>query len=112
MGINKGEQDISVNELADMFVNSMLEDNILNKADLLVKAKAFFKTFVNLKNIPKDYNRIPDKNEHARRLRTIEKREVEAKFWHNIVKELNPNGMQEYYKQQKEMLVEKGFMEA
>jgi hypothetical protein len=107
--VKTGEVNLSNDELAELFVTSMLEDGVLNKADLLVKAKAWMKSFSVLRSIPKDYNAMPKKNVNAQRLRTIEIKDAEAKFWHNLVKEIDPDNMEKYYKQQRAMRVARGF---
>lgn len=75
------------------------------------KVAAFIKAFVNLKKIPTNYNAYESKTKAAKRLRTLEQRDAEIKFWLNIVRILDPENMEKYYKQQKAMLVAKGFLE-
>ena len=101
----------TIEELAEMLVDSILKEPFLNKETLVPVVKAQIKTMVDLKNIPKDYNKQVSPSKDAKRLRTIEQKDCEIQFWHNIVKGLAPEKMPEFYKQQLAMLVTKGFIE-
>lgn len=103
--------DYTVAELADMLTEQILGEQFLSKEKISPKVEAFIKAFVNLKNVPKNYNAYESKSAQARRLRAIEQKGYEIKFWREIVKELAPNDIDKYYKQHQAMLVSKGFKE-
>jgi len=103
-------RNYTVEELAEMIVDSVLSEQFLNKQILVPKVQALIKTMVDLKNVPKNYNSYTSISKEAKRLRTIEQRGKEVKFWMNIVKELDANNMDDYYKRQEEMLIENGFL--
>ena len=109
--MSKGATDYSIEELAEMLIDSILKEQFLSKDNLRPKVEAFIKAFVNLKNVPKNYNAYENKTKRAARIRAIEKTQVEAKFWKDMVLLLDPDNMQKYFKQQKAMLVAKGFKE-
>lgn len=104
-----GATDYTIEELSEMLVDQILKEQFLSKENLRPKIAAFIKAFVNLKNVPKNYNKYESKTKRAARVRFIEKGIAEKKFWHNIVQLLDPDNMQKYYKQQDAMLVAKGF---
>jgi hypothetical protein len=104
-----GATDYTIEELSEMLVDSILKEQFLSKDNLRPKVQAFIKAFVNLKNIPKNYNKYESRTKRAARLRWIEKCNAECKFWQSIVAILDPDNMQKYYKQQDAMLVAKGF---
>lgn len=104
-----GATDYTIEELSEMLVDQILNEQFLSKENLRPKIAAFIKAFVNLKNVPKNYNGYESKTKQAARLRALEQRATEIKFWHNIVQLLDPDNMQKYYKQQDAMLVAKGF---
>jgi hypothetical protein len=104
-------QDYTVDQLSEMLIDSILKEQFLNKENLKPKVAAFIKAFVNLKKVPKNYNAYESKSVQAKRLRTIEQRGAEIKFWQSIVHTLDPDNMERYFKQHKAMLVSKGFMQ-
>lgn len=104
-----GATDYTIEELSEMLVDQILKEQFLSKENLRPKIAAFIKAFVNLKNIPKNYNKYESKSKRAARVRTIEKETAEKKFWLNLVRILDPDNMNKYYKQQDAMLVAKGF---
>lgn len=106
-----GATDYTIEELSEMLVNQILKEQFLSKENLRPKIAAFIKAFVNLKNMPKNYNKYESKTKRAARVRAIEKEKAESRFWMNIVQLLDPDNMQKYYKQQDAMLVAKGFKE-
>lgn len=106
-----GATDYTIEELSEMLVDQILKEQFLSKENLRPKIAAFIKAFVNLKNIPKNYNKYESKTKRAARVRAIEKEVAEKKFWMTTVQLLDPDNMQKYYKQQDAMLVAKGFKE-
>lgn len=103
-------RNYTIEELSEMIVEAILSEQFLNKQVLVPKVQALIKTMVDLKNVPKNYNSYTSISREAKRLRTIEQRGKETKFWMNIVKGLDGNNMETYYKQQEEMLIENGFL--
>lgn len=105
-------RNYTVDELSEMIVDSILQEQFLNKKTLVPKVKALIKTAVDLKNTPKNYNQIASPSKDAKRLRSLEQKDCEIKFWVNIIRGLVPDEqMQKYYLQQEAMLVTKGFKE-
>lgn len=49
-------------------------------------------------------------NKSVRRLRTIQQRDIEIKFWKDKVKYLAPNLVCEYYKEIDELLKKEGYL--
>jgi hypothetical protein len=107
--MSKGERNYTIEELATMLTEQILNEQFLSKEKLHPIISAFIKAFVDLKNVPKNYNAYESKSKAAARLRTIEQRGAEIKFWLTIVQTLDPDNMQKYFKQQEAMLVAKGF---
>ncbi|MES2004317.1 MAG: hypothetical protein V4450_07335 [Bacteroidota bacterium] len=105
-----GERNYTIDELADMMVDAVLSESILNKQTLVPKVRALIKTMVDLKNTPRNYDAKESKSTAARRLRTIEQKDAEIKFWLKIVRELDGDNIEKHFKQQKAMLVAKGFL--
>ena len=103
-------RNYTIDELSEMIVDAILSEQFLNKAVLIPKVRALIKTMVDLKNVPKNYNSYTSISREAKRLRTIEQRGKEVKFWMNIVKELDVLNMEAYYKRQEEMLISEGFL--
>jgi len=104
-----GEKNYTIEELSAMIVDTVLEEKILNRQTLLPRVQALVKTMVDLKNVPKNYNAYESKTTAARRLRTIEQKDCELKFWLALVKKMDPDNMEHYYKQSLDHLIEKGF---
>lgn len=103
-------ENYSIQQLAEIFVDAILSETFLNKETLTPRIEALIKRFVDLKNIPKNYNDYESKTDRARRVRTIEKRGEEVRFWREQVKILvGEDAIQEYYKKADEHLAEKGF---
>lgn len=109
--IQDGARNYSIDQLTDQFVSAILAEQFLSKEKLKPIIQSWIKVFVDLKKVPKDYNNIPKKNVHAQRLRTIEQKDAQIKFWLTIVREIDPDNMSKHYKQQEAMLVAKGFKE-
>ena len=103
-------RNYTIEELSEMIVEAILSEQFLNKQVLVPKVQALIKTMVDLKNVPKNYNSYTSISREAKRLRTIEQRGKEVKFWMNIVKDLDANNMDNYYKRQEEMLIKNGFL--
>lgn len=102
-------RNYTTEELAELIVDTVLHENMLNKKELLPKVHALVKTMVDLKNVPRNYNAYVSPNKNAARLRTIEQKTLEIKFWRDLVKQLDPDRIQEYYKQHYELMVKYGF---
>lgn len=102
-------KNYDLDQLAEMFVDAFLSETHLNKAVLVPKCRALIRTMVDLKNVPKNYNQYVKPNKNADRLRALEQRGIEVKFWLNIVRQLDPNNMEKYYQMSKDHLADKGF---
>lgn len=102
------QERLSVDELAVDFVDSLLAEKIFDRQKLIDKTRAYMKAFVGLKNIP-NYNKKATPSQDAKRLKCIEEKQVETKFWKDIVMELDAENMQKHYHQLKARLVVMGF---
>lgn len=105
----KGARDYSIDDLADMLTNQILHEQFLSRESVRPKVAAFIRAFVNLKNIPKNYNAYASKTKTAKRLRAVEKEHEEAVYWKNIVRLLDPDNMDKHYEGCTKMLIVKGF---
>lgn len=106
----KTEQNFSMDELAAMLVEEIMAEPILRRDTLLPKIKVWLKGMVDLKNVPKNYNAYESKKKQAIRLRTIEQKDAEIKFWLAIVRNLDKDNIEQHYKDQEQMLRDKGFL--
>lgn len=104
-----GATDYTIEELSEMLVDQILKEQFLSKENLRPKIAAFIKAFVNLKNIPKNYNAYESNTKRAARVRTIEQKDAEIKYWLSVVRVIDPDNMEKHYKQCGAMLVAKGF---
>lgn len=103
-------RNYDLDQLAEMLVDAFLSETHLNKQVLVPKCRALIRTMVDLKNVPKNYNQYVKPNKNADRLRALEQRGAEIKYWLNIVRTLDPENMQKYYDGSEAMLIEKGFI--
>lgn len=106
----KTTQNYSMEDLAELLVKATLEETFLKRETLIPKFKAIIKTMIDLKNVPKNYNSYESKTTQARRLRTIEQKDAEIKFWLRIVKEIDGVNIEKHYRDSQSMLIEKGFI--
>ena len=102
-------RNYTIEELAEIIVESILSEQFLNRKTLVPKVAALIRTTVDLKNTPKNYNAYETKTSQAQRLRTIEQRGLEIRFWHDLVKRIDACNMENHYKQKDAFLAEKGF---
>lgn len=111
MNKDSGERDYSIDDLADMLTTQILQEQFLSKESIRPKVVAFIRAFVNLKNIPKDYNGYVSKSQNAKRLRALEKERAEHHYWRQLVRVLDPDNIDKHYQQCAKMLIAKGFKE-
>lgn len=103
-------RNYTMEELSEMIVDTILKEQFLNKKELVPKVLAHIKTLVDLKNIPKDYNEYESQTTRAARLRTIEQKQAEIVYWRDIVKRIDGENIEKYYKDQRDYLANKGFI--
>lgn len=101
--------DYTIDELADLLTSQILQEQFISKESIRPKVKAFIKAFVNLKNMPQNYNKLVSKTKDANRLRAVEKEHEEAVYWKNLVRLIDPDNMQTHYENCKKTLINKGF---
>ena len=100
----------TVDDLTDMLIEKILQETYLSKEVLNPLVKSFVKAFVDLKNVPTDYNKIESPTLQARRLRTIEQRDIQIKYWIDAVKSLDGDNIKKYYDEQNDLLKKRGFL--
>lgn len=82
--------------LSKLIIDAIEQEQFFNKETLIPKVRAILKGFsVNI-NASK-YNRIETPSDAARRLRSLEQKDIEVKYWHDLVKTRCPNEIQRFY---------------
>lgn len=98
-------------EFSKMLVDLINDEPFFQKDVLIPKVRALMAGF-NVNVNTANYNRKEKPTDAAKRLRALEQRQHEVKFWLNIVRDMSTEEqMKKYYKQQEAMLVAKGFKE-
>lgn len=104
-------QNIQLEELSQIIIECINNEPFFRKEILIPKVRALMVGF-NINLNTSNYNRKENKSDAAKRLRALEQKQHEIKFWLDIVKGLsNEEQMNRYYLQQEAMLVTKGFKE-
>lgn len=99
-------------DFSKLVIDCINDEPFFRKDVLIPKVRALMAGF-NVNVNTANYNRKESKSDAAKRLRALEQKQHEIKFWLNIVRELSTDEeMEKYYLQQEAMLVTKGFKEA
>jgi len=103
------KEQMSFDELSELIVTAIKDDNFFNKATLIPKIKAIIRAFkVNMSVA--NYAKIEKPTDSAKRLREIEKLELEKNFWQRRCKEIyGENEQLENYKRLNELHIKHGF---
>jgi hypothetical protein len=99
-----------LNELSEIIVSAIEQEHFFTKEVLIPKIRAILKGFrVDLSTTK--YNKLETPSDAARRLRTLEQRDLERAFWKDKVKNLVGSKIDGYYYELEELLSSKGFLE-
>lgn len=102
----------SYDEFSNLVIDCINDEPFFRKEVLIPKVRALLAGF-NVNINTSNYNRKETKSDTAKRLRALEQKQQEIKFWLGIVRDLSTDEqMDKYYLQQEAMLVSKGFKEA
>jgi hypothetical protein len=84
----KVSESASFDELSELIVSAIRDEHFFTKEVLIPKVKAIIRGFrINLST--RKYNAIEKPTDTARRLRELEKLELEKTFWQRKVKKLS-----------------------
>lgn len=102
-------QNPTLDQMSKEIIELINNEQFFRKDVLIPKVRALMAGFnVNLNTA--NYNRKESPSDKAKRLRALEQKQHEIKFWLSIVRELSTEQeMKKYYLQQEAMLVTKGF---
>ncbi len=105
------QYDIDVETLSKQLIKAILEERHFSEDVLVKKVVPFIKAFVKKQDAPSNYNAIPNPNQHAQRLRTIEQKDLELKYWLDVARNvIGHENMKPYYVGQQQLLLDNGFI--
>ncbi len=101
----------SFDDFSKIVIDCINDEPFFRKEILIPKVRALMAGF-NVNVNTANYNKKETKSNTVKRLRALEQKNHEIKFWLSIVKEFSTEEqMKKYYLQQEAMLVTKGFKE-
>jgi hypothetical protein len=99
---------IGFDDLSKLIIDAIQEEQFFNKETLIPKVKAILKGFrANVASA--NYNKIEKPSESARRLRTLEIRQMEINFWKSVVIKTDPENIEKYFSELDALYIENGF---
>ena len=103
------KENPSFDEFSRLLIELISDEPFFSKEILVPKVKALLRGFnVNLNTA--NYNRKVNHSKDAKRLRSLEQKQHEVKYWLDIVRALSTDEqMQQYFDEQEQMLKDKGF---
>jgi len=96
--MGKQTYSTSYQELSRLIIEAIEDEQFFNKELLIPRVKAIMKGFSLNLNV-EDYSKERKPSEVGKILFSNKKLKVEQQFWHNIVRELHPEKIQDYYKE-------------
>jgi len=110
--MKKQKQSPALEEISKLIIDCINNEQFFEKKVLIPKVRAILAGFnvnLNLAN----YSKEESPSDAAKRLRALEQKNHEIKFWLSIIKNISTEEqMSRYYLEQEAMLVSKGFKEA
>lgn len=98
----------SFDKLSQIIVSAIEEEHFFSKEVILPKIKTIIKAF-RIELSTANYNAIEKPNDTARRLRELQKLELEKTFWQRKVKNLVGEKIEGYYYELNRVYEENGF---
>lgn len=103
------EQDLSIEELSEQIADAILADPYFDKPSIKIKLKVLLLGYMKVKNTPKNYNQYVSPKKEAIRLRTIEVRQFQMRYWYELVLKLDPENIEKYYKELDQLMINEGY---
>lgn len=88
--------DNTIDDMTDLLIKDILDETYLSKDNLKPKINAFIKHMVHNKNKPNTSAKAPTNDRTKKWMDSIQKKDMEQKFWRNLVKFNFPNEIEKF----------------